>query len=139
MSKAFVDTTIIANLLLKPGAPQDEAKAALARYSETILPVFAIKEFRGGAFRYYIWAHNKLVEKGNIPDFIVAANAIWRQAYLNGNAPSNGRQAVGPLRPQDNRPLRPHSQRPREGGGGSYRGNHRGGYGGKERGGYSEF
>ena len=82
----LVDTTIIANLLLKPGAQQDEAKAALARYSETILPVFAIKEFRGGAFRYYIWAHNKLVEKGNVPDFVIAANAVWRQAYLKSTS-----------------------------------------------------
>jgi len=86
MSKAFVDTTIIADRLLKPGEKQDKAKAALAGFSETILPVYAIREFRGGAFRYYIWAHNKLVEKESIADFIDAANAMGYQAYLKSTA-----------------------------------------------------
>jgi len=77
MSKAFVDTTILADRLLKPGKKQEAAKAALSRYEETILPVYAIKEFRAGAFRGFVWAHNKLVEKGNIPDFVTATAALW--------------------------------------------------------------
>ncbi len=79
MSKAFVDTTILADRLLKPGTKREVAKAALSRYEETILPVYAIKEFRAGAFRGFIWAHNKLIEKGNIPDFITAANKLLQR------------------------------------------------------------
>ncbi len=85
MSKAFVDTTVLADRLLKPGTKREAAKTALGRYEETILPVYAIKEFRAGAFRGYLWAHNKLIEKGNISDFAAAASAL-QQRNLSSTA-----------------------------------------------------
>ncbi len=85
MSKAFIDTTILADRLLKPGTKQEAAKTALGRYEETVLPVYAIKEFRAGAFRGFIWAHNKLIEKGNFRDFVTAASAL-RQRNLSSTA-----------------------------------------------------
>lgn len=85
MSKAFVDTTILADRLLKPGVKQEAAKTALGRYEETILPVYAIKEFRAGAFRGFVWAHNKLIEKGNISGFAEAASKL-QQRNLSSTA-----------------------------------------------------
>lgn len=79
MSKAFVDTTVLADRLLKPGTKREAAKTALSRYEETILPVYAIKEFRAGAFRGFVWAHNKLIEKGNVADFVTVASALWQR------------------------------------------------------------
>lgn len=62
MAKAFVDTTILADILLKSGESKTKAKAALARFSKTELPTYAIKEFKGGPLKNFIWMHNKLVE-----------------------------------------------------------------------------
>lgn len=60
MSKAFVDTTILADALLKPGEIAAATKAALGRYTTTELPVYAIKEFKAGVLKNYIWFYNKL-------------------------------------------------------------------------------
>jgi hypothetical protein len=47
MSKAYVETTVLTNVLLKPGSKQEtEAKLALSRYDETLLPVYSIKEWK---------------------------------------------------------------------------------------------
>lgn len=60
MSKAFVDTTILADALLKPGEVEQLTKTALLRYTTTELPVYAIKEFKAGVLKNYIWFYNKL-------------------------------------------------------------------------------
>jgi hypothetical protein len=42
MSKAFVDTTVLTDILLKPGSMlAKKARTALARYEESQLPVYA--------------------------------------------------------------------------------------------------
>jgi predicted nucleic acid-binding protein len=64
LAKALVDTTIIADALLKRGEAQRAAKQALASFEETLLPVYALKEFKAGALRNYVWFHNKLVLHG---------------------------------------------------------------------------
>jgi len=46
--RAFVDTTVLTDALLKVGEPRDRAKAAIARFVESLLPVYAIKEFQAG-------------------------------------------------------------------------------------------
>jgi hypothetical protein len=66
MSKALVDTTILADCLLKPSTKGQQAKAALKRFDVTELPVYAIKEFKAGALRGYIWLHNAMVSEGNL-------------------------------------------------------------------------
>ncbi len=60
MTKAFVDTTIITNILLKAGDIKNKSLAALAKYNHTELPVYAIKEFKDGPLSYYAYIHNKL-------------------------------------------------------------------------------
>jgi hypothetical protein len=59
MSKAFVDTTILTNALLKPSSNQS-SKDLLNKYSETQLPVYTIKEFKAGPLGNFAWFHNKL-------------------------------------------------------------------------------
>jgi hypothetical protein len=70
MSKAFLDTTIVADVLLKPGPTEASTKAALAGYRITELPVYAIKEFKAGPLKNYIWFHNKLVSTKSFQDSI---------------------------------------------------------------------
>lgn len=58
MSKAYVDTTILTDILLKSGQSQDQAKEALNRYEHTELPMYAIKEFKAGPLSHFVWMHN---------------------------------------------------------------------------------
>ncbi|MFN0169514.1 MAG: hypothetical protein ACKV22_24090 [Bryobacteraceae bacterium] len=61
MSKAYVDTTILTNVLLKRSTARGlESAAALARFSKTELPQYAIKEFKKGPLAVYVWLYNKL-------------------------------------------------------------------------------
>ncbi len=60
MSKAFVDTTVLTDALLKPGTVGDTAKAALRRCDVTELALYAIKEFKAGPLTNFVLFHNKL-------------------------------------------------------------------------------
>ena len=61
MSDAYLETTILTDLLLKPKTrKQARAKLALRRYDSTILPVYAIKEWKAGPLDHYAWVHDKL-------------------------------------------------------------------------------
>ena len=66
--KAFVDTTILADVLLKVGDLHDAAIVALSRYTKTILPVFAIKEWKRGQLARYVLIHNYLKTSGSFSD-----------------------------------------------------------------------
>lgn len=61
MDKAFLDTTVLVESLLKVGPDHDAALAALKRYQETVLPVYAIKEWKAGQLNVCAYVHNKLV------------------------------------------------------------------------------
>lgn len=61
MAKAFVDTTVLADALLKKGELGVVARQALRRYETTELPVYAIKEFKAGVMKNMAWFHDKLV------------------------------------------------------------------------------
>ena len=78
MTKAFLDTTILVNRLLKTGELKKQAQRALVRYDVTELPVYAIKEFRAGVFYNLAWAHNKLLETKSVSKMIEIA-ARWRK------------------------------------------------------------
>lgn len=76
MSRAFVDTTVLTDILLKPGTPKAGAAiAALERFESTQLPVYAIKEFKAGPLRAFVWLHNKLVQSGS---FVRALETLQR-------------------------------------------------------------
>lgn len=65
MTKAFVETTVLADALLKPGPRASAAKAAILRYEQSLLPVYSIKEFKSGPLKHYVWVHGKLVTTGS--------------------------------------------------------------------------
>jgi hypothetical protein len=93
MTKAFVDTTVLTNALLKPGADSTLAKAALASYSETQLPVYAIKEFKAGPLNYYIWLHNKLATTKSLEQTLRAIADVVQQP----NRAKTALLAIAPL------------------------------------------
>jgi hypothetical protein len=76
MSKAFLDTTILADALLKPGETEVTTKAALRRYDTTELPVYAIKEFKAGPFNNFIWFYNKLALTNSFYDALKALHGM---------------------------------------------------------------
>lgn len=62
MSEAFVDTTILADVLLKPHLPKGKtAIDSLKHFTKTEILVYALKEFKNGPLRYYINFYNKMV------------------------------------------------------------------------------
>jgi hypothetical protein len=62
MNEAYVETTILANILLKPGSQkQAKSQAGLERYEKTLLPVYSIKELKAGPLEHYAYFHDKLV------------------------------------------------------------------------------
>jgi hypothetical protein len=79
MSDAFVDTTILVDALLKDGEPSAKATNALKSFAATLLPVYAIKEFKAGALCYLVWLHNKIVDTGSVGRTIAAIHAVMRR------------------------------------------------------------
>jgi hypothetical protein len=77
MSKAYVETTILTNVLLKPGSDKAAAaKSALNRYDETLLPVYSIKEWKSGPLDHYSYFHDKLVQTRSLANTIAAVNSL---------------------------------------------------------------
>jgi hypothetical protein len=76
-SKAYVETTVLADALLKPDTPkQSRALAALARYGETLLPVYSIKELKAGALGHFAWLHDKFVQTKSLADTVQAMSSM---------------------------------------------------------------
>ena len=77
MSKAYIDTTILTNILLKRRWPAGaESESALKRYSSTELPEYAIKEFKKGPLAIFVWLHNKLVLTQSVALTIAALQKV---------------------------------------------------------------
>jgi hypothetical protein len=77
MNKAYVDTTVLTDVLVKPGSKKEAtAKAALSRYAETLLPVYSIKEWKKGPLDHYAYVHDKLVQTKSVADTLAAINSI---------------------------------------------------------------
>jgi hypothetical protein len=91
-SKAFVDTTVLADALLAKGIRTQAALAAVKRYSSTLLPIYAIKEFKAGALRNYSWAHNKLVESPSLSEALEFINRT--RGYRSASAQEAIKSAV---------------------------------------------
>ncbi len=78
MPKAYVDTTVLADILLNDGEPKEQALAALKSFEISQLPVYAIKEFKRGPLSYFAWLHNKLVTTQSFKSSIAALHALSR-------------------------------------------------------------
>jgi hypothetical protein len=77
LPKAYVDTTILADILLKAGQPKgDQALAALQTFESTQLPAYAIKEFKRGALARFAWLHNKFVTTNSFTQTMAALHAV---------------------------------------------------------------
>src|SRR2546426_7742532 len=82
MTDAYVETTVLTDILLKPTTPKQlRAKAALARYQNTLLPVYSIKEWKAGPLSNYAYLHDKLVVTQSLRDTLQAVSVLARGSY----------------------------------------------------------
>jgi hypothetical protein len=82
MTDAYVETTVLTDVLLKPKTPKHQrAKAALARYESTFLPVYSIKEWKAGPLRYFAYLHDKLVVTKSFRNTLQAVAALALGSY----------------------------------------------------------
>ena len=87
--KALIDTTVLTDALLKQTPEGQVARTALAAIPETQLPLYAIKEFKKGPLRAYVWLYNKIVASS----WADASNAI-RLVFVHRNLQATALQAV---------------------------------------------
>lgn len=99
MRKAFVDTTILTDAILKSGEVKKLAIDALKQFDETELPVFAIKEFKAGPLKNFVWMHNKLVTVGSYAKALGALHSMSRtpRRYTTSTALEALRDAAGSI------------------------------------------
>lgn len=69
--------------LLKTGPLRDAARRGLRRFAESELPVYAIKEFKAGALRAYVWLHNKFATERSYARTLTAVHAMSRTLQRN--------------------------------------------------------
>jgi hypothetical protein len=82
MSDAYVETTVLTDILLKPRTrKQERATAALQRYRNTLLPVYSIKEWKAGPLDYFAYLHDKLVFTKSFARTLQAISALARGSY----------------------------------------------------------
>lgn len=82
MSRAFLDTTIIVNILLKRDSAHNRCAAALRKFDTVSYPEYALKEMKAGALRAWMWLHNRCVSEGSYERVIRAVQAISRQRNM---------------------------------------------------------
>jgi hypothetical protein len=83
MASAFVDTTVLTDALLKVGPVGIAARDALKRYDRTLLPVYALKEFKAGPLSYYIYLHNKFASEPLYSSVVKAIHGMSRTPKRN--------------------------------------------------------
>jgi len=77
MAKAYIDTTVLTDVLLKRRWPAGiKAEAALKGYSVTELPEYAVKEFKKGPLSVFVWLHNKLVITRSVAHTVAAIQRV---------------------------------------------------------------
>ena len=58
MTRAFLDTTVIVDVLLKRRTVGQIARVAIRRFGQVLLPIYALKELQLGALSNLVWFHN---------------------------------------------------------------------------------
>ena len=79
VSKAYVDTSVLVDALLKKGPQCAAARTAIKRFEITELPTYAIKEFKAGALSNYVWLHNKFA---TLRSYTKVLNALHTESML---------------------------------------------------------
>jgi hypothetical protein len=82
MSKAFLDTTVLADAVLKGGPLHRNARAAIAEYDQLLVPGYAVKELKAGPLRAFRWPHDKVVTTGDWSLAIGAIGSVFKQQNL---------------------------------------------------------
>jgi hypothetical protein len=102
MNKAFIDTTVLTDALIKTGEARKSALDALKIFSQTELPVFAIKEFKAGPIKNFAWMHNKLVILGSCEKALAALQRMSRtpRRYTTSTAIEALKEAAGSISKQ---------------------------------------
>lgn len=78
MSRAYLDTTVLTDALLKPHTRGAEARAAIRGFDQSLLPVYAIKEFKAGPLSHFAWLHNKCVVEKSYARVMAGVHAMSR-------------------------------------------------------------
>jgi hypothetical protein len=87
MTDAYVETTVLTDLLLKPNSKkQKRAKASLDKYDKTLLPVYSIKEMKAGPLDTFAYVHDKLVQTRSLADTMLWISELSRVTYLKSTA-----------------------------------------------------
>ncbi|MFO1133275.1 MAG: hypothetical protein U1E16_14845 [Hyphomicrobiales bacterium] len=81
--KAFIETTILVDGLLKTKRRRAQVRQALSSFDEAFLPQYAIKEMKLGPLHGFVWFHNKLVATPNLPDALNALHGVIRSPKKN--------------------------------------------------------
>lgn len=82
MSKtAVVDSTVLTDVLIKSGERRDNARNALETFDKTLLPMYAIKEFKHSPLQHYAWAHNAIVDQGEVGGLFQRIGALLHSQY----------------------------------------------------------
>lgn len=88
MTDAFVETTVLTDLLLKKDGSEKAAEAAIAKYTKAIVHQFAWKEFKRGPLKNFVWAFNKLADTKSFIDTLAALQrmSLSPRKYLTATA-----------------------------------------------------
>lgn len=88
MTDAFIETTVLTNLLLKKDGSERAAKAAIGKYTNAVVHQFAWKEFKRGPLKNFVWAFNKLADTKSFLDTLLALQrmSMTPQRYLTATA-----------------------------------------------------
>jgi len=102
MDKAILDTTVLTDILLNSGEAKDMALKAISCYCQTYLPVYAIKEFKAGPLKNFVWFHNKFVITESYEKSIDALQRMSRtpKRYTTSTALQALREATGSIAKQ---------------------------------------
>lgn len=99
MNRAIIDTTILTDILLNSDEVKELALKALDYYDETLLPVYAIKEFKAGPLKNFVWMHNKLATVGSFEKALGALQRMSRtpKRYTTSTAIQGLKEAAGSI------------------------------------------
>ncbi len=88
MTTAFLETTVLTDLLLKKDGSEKNASALLGSFSVVVVPQFAWKEFKRGPLANFRWAHNKLADTMSYAESMAALQRMSRspRRYLTSTA-----------------------------------------------------
>lgn len=88
MTDAFVETTVLTDLLLKKDGSEKAAETAIAKYAGAIVHQFAWKEFKRGPLKNFVWALNKLADTGSFVETLAALQrmSMSPRKYLTATA-----------------------------------------------------